>query len=916
MSEGPPDRLPRHVEPGESTSLESDVVEPHAGLVGREQELDRLREFIEEAASDGGALLIAGEAGVGKTALLDQAAAHAVESGVQVVRGAGVEFEADVSFAGLHQLLHPLLVQRPALPPAPARALAVALGLDDGPTPDRLTLANAVTTLVRAASATTPLLLIVDDMQWLDLASTTVLGSVGRRLGGCHVALLGAVRTGEDSPVESSGFEEVTVQRLDEHSAAALLAGSFPDLSARDQARLLTAAEGNPLALLELPRGLADLGAQQPTPVGRRLRGHFTRRLGTLPDATREQLLLAALSGDFPPGLSDLDAAERAGLVHVDAVAGVRFRHPLARSAVVEASVHAQRRAAHLTLAARLPEDSDQRAWHLAEAAGGPSDEVATLLESAARRTRDRGDPVGAVRLLLRSAGLSTTAEEHGRRTRLAAFLGIDVTGDLHAVAPSGAGTLEAVVPRAAFLLQSGGDLETAHRLLTQALSLVADPTDAADPALTEALYVLGSAAFFGSRPGLARPFHDALARLAPTPPELLALLGATFVEPARLAMPVLQRLDNAITYIDDNPDPARVARLGMAAVYVDRLAGCRDALRRVVQHGQAGGAVTSALEAMTLLACDAVFSGDWDGARVIADDGKALADRHGYRLLGGILEYADAMIAAGRGDHERSRALTSGMVEWAAPSRLGYIVQLAAHADALADLGRGDHEAAYLKALEICTAETVPAHAPHALWVVLDLVEAAVRSGRRDEAVSHLENLVSADVAGLSTRLAFTVASATALVAVDDVRDAFETALQMPDSGRWPFHRARVQLAYGERLRRSKAIADARHQLRSALATFERLGAQPWAERATVELRASGERVAATAPAAAETLTPQQLQIARLAAEGLSNKQIGERLYLSPRTVGTHLYQLFPKLGIASRAALRDALADLPPRE
>ncbi|WP_181411024.1 ATP-binding protein [Nocardioides humi] len=884
-----------------------------AHLVGRAPELDRLREFIGEAAADGGALLVAGEAGVGKTALLGQAAAYAVESGVRVVRGAGVEFEADVSFAGLHQLLSPLVDQLPQLPPTQARALGVALSLEEGPTPDRLTLANAVTALLRAASATTPLLLVVDDMQWLDLASAIVLGGVGRRLAGSQVGLLGGVRTGEASPVESSGFEEVTVQRLDDDSAAELLTDAFPDLAARDRARLLAAAEGNPLAVLELPRGLADPGTQRPTPVGRRLRGHFTRRLGTLPDAARERLLLAALSGEFPPGPTDLDAAERAGLVHVDPVTGVRFRHPLVRSAVVEASVHAQRRMAHLALAARWPEESEQRAWHLAEAASGPDEDVAALLESAARRTRDRGDPVGAVRLLLRSAALSTTADEHGRRTRLAAFLGIDVTGDLQPVAPTDAGTLEAVVPRAAYLLQTGGDIDTAHRLLVDALSTVADPTDAADPALTEALYVLGSAAFFGSRPGLAEPFHDALAKLSPAPPELLTLLGATFVEPVRLAAPLLERLDHAIAHIGDDPDPARVARIGIAAVYVDRTAGCRDALQQVVQHGRAGGAVTSAIEAMTLLACDAVLGGDWDGVRAIADDGRALADRHGYRLLGGILQYADAMVAAGRGDHERSRSLTSDLVEWAAPSRLGYVLQLAAHADAVADLGRGDHDAAYLRALETCTTETVPAHAPHALWVFLDLVEAAIRSGRRDEAVSHVRHLVSADVVRLSDRLAFAVAAASALVAADDdFHDAFETALQLPDAGRWPFHQARVQLAFGERLRRSKAIAESRHQLRSALATFDRLGARPWSERATVELRASGERVAATAAAATDALTPQQLEIALLAAEGLSNRQIGERLYLSPRTVGTHLYQLFPKLGITSRAALRDALADL----
>ena len=869
-------------------------------LVGRDAELAQLRAFVAEAAGDGGALLVAGEAGVGKSVLLDVAATAAAAAGTTVVRGAGVEFEAEVGFAGLHQLIQPLLDDVGSLPAPQSRALGVALGLEDGDTPDRLALANAVTALLRQASGTAPVLLVVDDMQWLDPASATLLGLVGRRLVGSRVGLLGGVRTGEDSPVESSGFDELTVERLDEASARALLADAFPELADRDRIRLLQEADGNPLALVELPRGLADVGTRQATPVGRRLRGHFARRIGTLSEAAREQLLLAALSGEVPGELTDLEAAESAGLVTVTRQ-GVIFRHPLARAAVVDASVHAQRRQAHLVLAKRWPEGSEQRAWHLGEAAGGPDEEVAATLESAALRARD-----GAVRLLLRAAALSPAAEERDRRTRSAAFLGIDVIGDLTVVPSSPVGTLEAVVPRAAYLVQTGGDVDSVHRLLVEALALAPDPTDASDFALTEALFVLGSAAFFGSRPGLAAPFHDAVARLAPEPPEYLTLLAGTFVTPVGHALPVLDRLDAAVTRLGDEPDPARVARIGMAAVYVDRTPGCRDALRRLVEHGRAGGAVTSALEAMTFLGCDAFLAGDWDGAVSCAAEARELVDRHGYRLLGGITDYAEAMVTAGRGDRARTRALTDAMLEWAAPSRIGYLVQLAGHAEALADLGAGDYDAAYARALDICTTDTVPSYAPQALWVLLDLVESAVRSGRTTEAAAHVEHLSTARVAELSDRLAFVVAGATALVADDP--EAFLAAIELPGADRWPFHLARLQLAYGERLRRDKAIADARHQLRSALDIFERLGARPWVERTTTELRASGDRVAAPA-AGTEGLTPQQWEIARLAAEGLSNKQIGERLHLSPRTVGTHLYQLFPKLGITSRAALRDAL-------
>ena len=879
-----------------------------ARLVGRERELAQLRSFVTLAAEEGGSLLVAGEAGVGKTSLLDVAAGEAASAGATVVRGAGVEFEADVSFAGLHQLIQPLLDGVGALPPPQARALGVALGLEDGDAPDRLVLANAVTSLLRQASATAPLLLVVDDMQWLDPASATLLGAVGRRLAGSRVGLLGGVRTGEGSPVEASGFDELTIAPLDDTAAAALLSGTFPDLPERERLRLLAEAEGNPLALVELPRALADPGAHQPTAVGRRLRSHFALRIGTLPESTRHQLLLAALSGGAPGDLAGLDAAESAGLVRVTP-AGVAFRHPLARAAVVNASVHAQRREAHLTLASRWPADSLQHAWHLAEAAGGPDEEVAALLENAARRSRDRGDPVGAVRLLLRSAALSPDLGEQDRRTRLAAFLGIDVTGDLQAVPPGDASALEAIVPRAAYLIQTGGDIDTAHGLVLGALARAVDRTEIADPMVGEALFVLASAAFFGSRAGLAEPVHDMLDRLGPAADELLVLLDGTFVDPVGRAAPVLTRLDAAVSRIGDELDPARVARLGMAAVYVDRTPACREVLRRVVDDGRAGGAVTSALEAMTFLACDAVLSGDWEGVGRLAEEGTAWADRQGYLLLGGILQYADAMVAAGRGDVARTRELTASLVEWAAPSRLGYIVQLAAHADALAELGRGDHDAAYVRARE------VPTGSPQWLWVVFDLVEAAVRAGRDDRAAGHLSELDASGAAELSDRLTFVAAAARALVSGEEFHELFELALGLPDTDRWPFHRARLQLAYGERLRRAKAIGEARHQFRSALSTFERLGAQPWAERATVELRATGERVAA-AVAALDALTPQQLEIAQLAAAGLTNKQIGERLYLSPRTVSTHLYQLFPKLGITSRAALRDALAGPPSGE
>jgi DNA-binding CsgD family transcriptional regulator len=418
----------------------------------------------------------------------------------------------------------------------------------------------------------------------------------------------------------------------------------------------------------------------------------------------------------------------------------------------------------------------------------------------------------------------------------------------------------------------------------------------------------------FGSRPGLPDDFHAALDRLVPEPPEFLALLGSCFVEPARLAVPMLGRLEAAIAGLNESTDPANAVRIGIAATYVDRLAGCRSALWRVVEHGRAGGAITSAIEAFVLLGYDGLMAGDWDGVQRLVEEGLELTDSHDYKLLGGFLRYDRALIAAARGDDETVRAVTDELIQWAAPSRIGYVLNHASHARSLAALGRGDFEAAYRYAAEIFPGRTLPTYAPHALWVILDLVEAAVRAGRRTDAAEHVAAITSSGVAAISPRLALATAGASAMVASDDdCLEAFGTALAVPGANRWPFHQARIQLAYGERLRRAKSTSEARKHLTAALDTFERLDARPWVTRTSSELRASGLKVGS---AAIDSLTPQQREIARLAAAGLTNKQIGERLFLSPRTVGTHLYQLFPKLGITSRAALRDALAGLPTQE
>jgi DNA-binding CsgD family transcriptional regulator len=913
-------------------------------LVGRADDLEFVFSFADRAAVSGGALLLSGEAGVGKTVLLDAAAVHAEGAGRRVLRAAGVEFEGAVSFAGLNQLLHPLLGQARGLSAAYRNALDVALGVRTGTSPDQLMLANATLALLVRASRRVPVLVAVDDLPWLDRASALVLGVVARRLAGTPVGFLAVSRSGEDGFFDHGGLPVREVLPLSPAAAAELVGDRFPALAPPVRQRLLAEAEGNPLALLELP---VALSGQQRTgagplpdwlPLSRRLQTAFESRITALPPAARYLLVLAALDGTGslatlhaaapePPAADDLAPAERTGLVRVSEDGSrVEFRHPLIRAAVLALSTSGQRRRAHAALARQLSAEPERRAWHLAQAATGPDEAVARLLEQSAHRIRLRGDPASAVTTLLRAADLTPPGPERSRRLAEAAYLGVVVTGDVRDVprlledarkADGGhAGPLAASVAAAHHLQLTGdGDIDTAHRLLVGAIEMQPEPYDAGREIMVEALYTLGWVCYFGGRAELWAPFDRALGRLGQDVPELLTLVSATFADPARTVRLVLGRLDTAIAALTERTDPVWVARLGLACMFVDRLTGCRSALWRILRDGRAGGAVTLSLHALSLLGVDHFLTGEWEMMQELADEHVGLCRTHHYRLLECRGLYLQAMLAAARGDDTATRALTGQMTSWAGPRRVGAILRLAAQAQTLAALTRGDFEAAYQSAITITQPGELADHVPHALWLTLDLTEAAVRTGRLTEAGAHVAAVRAAGLAALSPRQALTAGGAAALAAPDDQAAAlFERALAVPGAGRWPFDQARIQLSFGERLRRMKATTDARIQLAAARDTFQRLGTGPWAARADSELRATGLTIGRGAEAGPSSLTPQQRQIATLAAAGLTNKQIAERLYLSPRTVATHLHQVFPKLGVTTRAALRDALAGPPP--
>jgi DNA-binding CsgD family transcriptional regulator len=902
-------------------------------LVGRSADLSIVRSFAGRSAAQGGALVVVGEPGVGKTALLDEAAADSESAGARILRATGVEFEADVSYAGLNELLRAETASFRVLDRDQAGALENALGRRVSALPDRLVVAEAVQSLLRQVARARPLLLVVDDLQWLDRASAAVLGLVARRLAGSRVGLLGSLRPSAGF-FERSRLDEHQLAPLTEEQSAELLDRRFPGLAQHVRGHVLAAAQGNPLALLELPGVLAADGAHRPAwpppvlPLSRRLQLTFASRLAGLPRDARDALLLAALegSGDLHvldtagrgAFLAGLAPAERSGLVKVDDLRlHIEFSHPLTRSAIVTQSTAAERRRAHRRLAA-ASQDPDRSAWHLAHAAVGLDETAAGSLEEAAYRILQRGDAAGAVAAFTRSAFLSPDRSSRARRLADAAYAGAQLWGGLAAADgvlseaartdPRGPGSLDASVATAFVILNADGDVATAHRMLAGALDGVPDGS-ALTSQVRAALSTLMYTCLFGSQAEPWAAFDAVTSRLGDQVPLPITVCRQTCGDPARADSRAFADLDTLLAGIDREEDPAAVIAVGVAGLFVDRMAGSRAALERVVRQARESGEVFLVVQAQPVLGFEAFFRGRWDEAERHFSQTLGLVQQHGYRLYEWISGYGLALVAAARGDAEAARERTADSLRWAVPRGVHVVRHLCGHALALAALGGQDYEQAYQEAAAVSPPGAVPAYRPAALWLVLDLVEAAVKTGRRDEATAHVAMAHAAGLDSRSPRLEFLLRAAYALLAEDAAaRALFQSALSVPGAPQWPFDYARVELLYGEYLRRIRDPGAARRHLGEALAIFERLGAATWAARTRDELRAAAGRT--RRPARTVNLTAREVAIAELAASGLTNKEIGERLFLSSRTVSDHLYHIFPKLGITSRAGLRDALA------
>jgi DNA-binding CsgD family transcriptional regulator len=911
------------------------------GLYGRSAELERIDRFLAQLQHGGEALLVYGQPGVGKSVLLHVAAERAEAAGMKVLRATGSEFEADISYSCLNQLLLNDIGEIDALQPPMREALSVALGLCAGPVPDRLIVANATLALLRAMARERPVMVLVDDLQWVDRGSALVLGFVARRVAGACVAFVGVYRSGTQAFFDRAGLAEVKVGPLDETAAAKLLDDRYPTLAASIRQRVLEDSQGNPLALVELPLALSGSkgavvgGLPRVLPLSDRLRAMFAARVSVLPEETLHLLLIAVFDGsgdlkvlraalDAPERVADLAPAERARLIHVDeSTARLNFRHPLMRSALVEISTHEQRRRAHSALAKALSGQPEQRAWHLAEATIGVDESVAVLLEQAAYQMVSRGDGRGAASALVRAAQLSLSDRDRARRLAEAAYIGAETTGNLRDAQalladarradPLQARSLPATCAAVFLMLNSDGDVQIAHRLLVGAIEAGDHGYRGDDPGLIEALHNLALLCWYGSQPELWEPFYRALDRMTPQPPALLALLRLTFADPARTASRALGAADDMLAAVRGESDPNRGIRTGTACVYIDRLAELRDGHWALVQESRTGTPNRRHVGAYMHLCLDDFLTGRWDEGKQLADEGRALCQHNGFPFFEWYFIYNQAIFAAGSGRFDEAVRLADHLSSWAAPRGVRVAQLWAHHPRTLVAMGQGDFETAFRHASEISPAGVLASHVPHSLWLMLDLVEAAVRTGRHMEAIAHARAIQDADIGAISPRMTLTQNACAALaVNGDGSGELFEAGLAAVAGQRWRYDEARVRLAYGEWLRRMKALTPAREQLELARDLFEHMGASPWVGRASAELRAAGVRLPQPEQAA-DALTAQELEIAMLAAMGLTNKEIAERLYLSPRTVSTHLYRIFPKLGITSRAALRDALNAIP---
>ncbi len=908
-----------------------------AGLIGRDAEIAQLEAALAGAVEHGAALLVIGEAGIGKTSLLDTAVKHARNRGYRVLAVTGLESEAQLPYAGLHQLLQPVLESAGSLPVPQRSALLTALGMRAGAPPEMFLVALATLNLIDGVGDESSLVLVADDVQWLDPPTTSVLTFIARRLESTHILLVVALREGFQSPVLSAHVPEIHVGPLSEAASRELLGAVAPELDHQTRRLVLEEALGNPLALLELPRAFRHQGtdgregALRSLPLTERLERTFSAQAARLPTHTQTALLFAALDKD--PSVSDVLAATRKQVdaeVMVDvlepaieqrliAIAGsmVRFRHPLIRSALDQSATAAQRRNAHLLLA-EVVADPDRRAWHRAKSVLGADEGAAKDLEAVAARAQDRGATSTALGALELAASLTPEESPRARRLLAAAELAFQL-GDRPAVERllDAAATLQLNshdVARMIWLREifndgAPGDPDAVARLV----AVARDAAAGGDRNL--ALNLLQGAALrcWWADPGVQAKtlVADAVEQIAADDLDPLALEILALTAPIDTSARIGPRVREA-SRIDDG-DPSRTQLLAFAAYAVGDIPQAIELMDRASPTLRAQGRLGLLAQLLVVRGWAGLNAGHFSDAIRAMEEGNGLAIETGQPIWAAISRIGRAVLRGLQGDEAAAEELIGEAGDDLSALRLSLLLAKSEFARGViaTTAGRQSDAVDHLSRMFLPDGPAFHELVAHAAAPLV--IDCAVRAGRLDDARRLMDELEAMAERTTAPLMLIGVRFGRALLANEsEAENLYETALD--SDPKWPFHYARLEMAFGAWLRRQRRITESRPHLRSARDAFDALGLQPWAEKARAELRASGERNAEPASKTPQPLTPQELQIARMAAAGLSNREIADRLFLSHRTVGAHLYRVFPKLGIVSRSELAQALGSIEP--
>jgi DNA-binding CsgD family transcriptional regulator len=902
-------------------------------LVGRLAEQALIAERLDDSQS-GAAILLRGPAGVGKSALVEDTVRRAGSSR-HVLRTAGTWSETELAMAGLYQLLQPLFPLAPHIPEQRQAALRIAFGISAGPPPEPFAVAMAALELLAEAAARQPLLVVVEDVDLLDTATVGVVRFLARRLEHDPIVLLATTRDEEPDPLGGTATAVLDLGPLSADGSRQLLESVAPDLTGSARAAVLRVAEGNPLALVELPKtpGLTlrpTMGSQW-LPLTQRLLAAFSARVERLPPETQDALTLLALhdaeslpevlqalgAAGAPAPVAVVEPAIGAALVQLSGTE-LRFRHGLMRSAVYRLATPSRRVAGHLALARAVGPDTDRGILHRARATEGYDDALAADLGQIAERALARGAVSTAVTTLARAAELTTSAglkrQYLYRSAALAYELGQRDVGDA----------------QSAILALLADDEHT--RLLLEELSEAADTGASGGGARIESLIGLAerarrfgderlAASFLRSaafRCWQRQPEGDLSRRIvqlvteAPgelTEPQRAVMLA--YADPVGSASVVTGILQGVVT---TELDSVTVQTLGHAAACIGNFELADVLFSEAAARLRAEGRLQVLARATCLQAWARLRRGQWSTAMPLAEEGTRLAEESGQTEYEGSGLAAQAMVAALRGDTAGAASAADRAERIAFPGQMTIVLAITLLARATAAAGEGDFSAAWEYLSRLHQTADPACHPPQAIWSLSHLAYAAVQCDRAAETqkmVARLRTRLPAEPVVAAVRM--NLVYADALLAPDELMEDRVRAALDADVGNWPFERSRMQLLLGSRLRRRKRIQQARELLRAAQAGFGNLGAARWAERARKELRAAGVASSAQAPALWSSLSAQELQVARMVAAGLSNRQIAERLYLSHRTVASHLYRIFPKLGITSRAQLAVMSLDLP---